>query len=500
MQKYFTIMTFFTIFTGACLIAILLTYSKISSKDSLNDNTVRSLVYTYILNAGSFILIITILSFLLFYIFKGYNTVQSQHSIVALFINIFIIVVFLSILYRFFDIGKYVKNSPLLRLIYNFIMYLPCLLIYLVETPIRYLIPTNKMNLPNQSVKDILNNEYTKTDTGTFILLAISIILLLIVIFYPYISEKIQLQGGKQIVNQTIYTNKFAQLFTIKQLTGMNTPDYQYGLSFWIYIDSEPPSTSSLYLTNGSIINVFDLPNILYNGVENSLIFTQKYTSGLYVDASNTEIDVSMNEYGFYNNNKYDHNQLYKDISNNIIQLNKSSSREFFKIKDIKLQKWNHVALNLYNGTMDIFYNGQLVKSQPGVVPYINMSDTLSIGDNNGINGGVCNVTFFNKPLNYSQIYYIYELLKNKSPPIIYKNINKSIVFTPSSTTVDSKGYTIYGADTNTTILTQSPAIMTLDSSSNDTQTSTQYTNAPTPFVMAPTNFRNILGSLVYYQ
>jgi hypothetical protein len=370
----------------------------------------------------------------------------------------------------------------------------------LVETPIRYLIPTNKMNLPNQSVKDILNNEYTKTDTGTFILLAISIILLLIVIFYPYISEKIQLQGGKQIVNQTIYTNKFAQLFTIKQLTGMNTPDYQYGLSFWIYIDSEPPSTSSLYLTNGSIINVFDLPNILYNGVENSLIFTQKYTSGLYVDASNTEIDVSMNEYGFYNNNKYDHNQLYKDISNNIIQLNKSSSREFFKIKDIKLQKWNHVALNLYNGTMDIFYNGQLVKSQPGVVPYINMSDTLSIGDNNGINGGVCNVTFFNKPLNYSQIYYIYELLKNKSPPIIYKNINKSIVFTPSSTTVDSKGYTIYGADTNTTILTQSPAIMTLDSSSNDTQTSTQYTNAPTPFVMAPTNFRNILGSLVYYQ
>lgn len=499
-QKYFTIMTFFTIFSGACLIAILLTYSNISSKDSLNNNTVRSLIYSYLLNAVSFIAIIFILGILLFYIFKGYNTIQSQHSIIALFINIFIVVVFLSLLYRFFDIGKLVKNSPILRLIINVIMYLPCLLIYLIETPISYLIPTNKINLTNKSVKDILNNEYTKTDTGTFVLLAIMIILLLIVIFYPFISEKIQLQGGKQIVNQTIYTNKYAPLFTIKQLTNMNTPDYQFGLSFWLYIDSEPPSNSSLYVTNGSVLNCAELPNILYNGVDNSLIFTQKYTTGILTDASNIQMDISMNEYGFYNDGKYDHNQLYKDVSNNVIELNKSSSKEFFRIKNIKLQKWNHIVLNLYNGTMDIFYNGQLVKSQPGVVPYINMSDTLSIGANNGINGGVCNVTFFDKPLHFTQIYYLYELFKNKSPPIIYKNINKTIVFTPSNTTVDSNKYTIYGSDTNTTILTQSPAIMSLDTSANTTSTTTQFTNAPTPFIMAPTNLRNVLGSLVYYQ
>lgn len=501
-KKYFTTMTLITIFAGACLIAILLTYNKISSKDSLNNNTVRSLIYQYLLNAGCFILIIVILGLLLFYIFKGYGNIQSQHSILAFLINIFIVVVFLSILYRFFNIEKYVKNSAFLKLIYNVIMYLPCLLIYLIETPISYLIPIRKLNPTNRSVKDIMNNEYNKTDTGTFVLFIIMVILLLIVIFYPSISEKIQLQGGKQIVNQTIYTDRYASLFTVKQLTNMSTPDYQYGLSFWLYIDSEPPNTSSLYLTNGSVLNFADLPNILYNGTNNSLIFMQKYTSGLYIDASNAETDISMNEYGFNNNNHYDHNQLYKDISNNTIQLNKTSSKEIFRLKNVKLQKWNHIVLNLYNGTMDIFYNGELVKSQPGVVPYINMSDTLSIGSNNGISGGVCNVTFFDQPLKYTQIYYLYELFKNKSPPIIYKNINKTIVFTPSNTTVstNSKKYTSYGSDTNTTILTQSPAIMTVDASSNDTQTSTQNTNAPTPFIMASKNFKNILGSLVYYQ
>jgi hypothetical protein len=435
--------------------------------------------------------------------FKAYGKIQSQNSIVTFFINLFIVVVFLSILYRFFDIGKYLKNSPFLRLIYNVIMYLPCLLIYLIETPINLLIPTNRINTTNRSVRDIFNNEYSRTDIGTVILFFIIIVLLLIVVFYPYVSQKIQLQGGKQIVNQTIYTNTEASLFTIKQLTNMSTPDYQYGLSFWLYIDSEPPNTSSLYLTNGSVLNFADLPNILYNGTDNSLIFTQKYTTGSYVDESNKEIDFSMNEYAFHNSKNSDYNQTYKDISNNIVQLNKMSHKEFFRLKNVKLQKWNHIVLNLYNGTMDIFYNGELVKSQPSVVPYINMSDTLSIGSNNGISGGVCNVTFFDKPLKYTQVYYLYELFKNKSPPVIYKNIDKTIVFTPSNPiTPASKSYTAYGSETNTTILTQSPAIMSLDASSNSTQTSTstQYTNTPTPYVMAPTTFKNIVNSLFYYQ
>lgn len=468
-KKYFTIITFISIFVGASLIAILLTYNKISSKSSLNDNTVRSSIYRYILNAGVFILIMGGLGLLLYYIFKLYGNIQSKHSILALFINLFIVVVFLSLIYRFFDIGTYLKNSSFFRLIYNVIMYIPCLFIYLIETPIQYLIPSSITKNANSSVKDAFNNEYNKTNIGSFILLLIMVILLLIYLIFPYLTENIQLQGGKQITNQTIYTNKQADLFSLKQLTNMTTPDYQYGLSFWLYIDSEPPSTSNLYLSNGSVLNFAETPNILYNGVKNTLIFTQKHTRE-YIDASNVDM----------------------------IHLDKNANKEIFTLENIQLQKWNHVALNLYNGTMDIFYNGQLVKSQPGVVPWIDVSSLLTIGSNNGISGGVCNMTFFNKPLTYNQIYYLYELFKNKTPPITHSNFNKTVVFNPSKNPSNNKKtYTQYGSDSNTTILTQSPAIMpSTTTTTTTTQTSQNNGNIPTPYVMAPSFLTRMINYL----
>lgn len=492
-KNYFTIITFISIFVGVSLIAILLSYSKISSKDSFNDNTVRSAIYRYILNAGMFILIMGGLGVLLYYIFKLYGNIQSKHSILALFINLFIVVVFLSLVYRFFDIGTYLKNSPFFKLIYNVIMYIPCLFIYLIETPIHYLIPSNMTRNANSSVKDAFNNEYNKTNIGSFLLLLIMILLLLFYLFFPYLTETIQLQGGKQITNQTIYTNKQADLFTMQQLTNMTTPDYQYGLSFWLYIDSEPPSTSNLYLSNGSVLNFAETPNILYNGTKNSLIFMQKHTRE-YIDASSNN---DMNEF-LYNRGLNSSNRptTRKGSSNNIIHFDKNAEKEIFRLENIQLQKWNHIALNLYNGTMDIFYNGQLVKSQPGVVPWIDVSSFLTIGSNNGISGGVCNMTFFNKPLTYHQVYYLYELFKNKTPPITYSNFNKTVVFNPSKNPTNKKTYTQYGSVTNTTILTQSPAIMPSTTNETTTQTNQNNGNIPTPYVMAPSFLTRVFHSL----
>jgi len=495
---YFTIITFISIFVGASLITILLTYGKISSNNSLNNNTVRSLIYRYILNAGIFILIMGGLGVLLYYIFKLYGNIQSKHSILALFINLFIVVVFLSLIYRFFDIGTYLKNSPFFQLIYNVIMYIPCLFIYLIETPIHYLIPSSITKNANLSVKDAFNNEYTKTNIGSIVLLIIMILLLLIYMFFPYLTEIIQLQGGKQITNQTIYTNKQADLFTLQQLTNMTTPDYQYGLSFWLYIDSEPPSTSNLYLSNGSVLNFAESPNILYNGVKNTLIFMQKHTRE-YVDASNVDINEFLYNRGLKGSNRPVTSKVssyMRDASNNIIHFDKNANKEIFRLENIQLQKWNHIALNLYNGTMDIFYNGQLVKSQPGVVPWIDVSSFLTIGSNNGISGGVCNMTFFDKPLTYTQIYYLYELFKNKTPPITHSNFNKTVVFIPNKTPSNKKTYTQYGSDSNTTILTQSPAIMPSTTPETTTQKPENNGNIPTPYVMAPSFLTRLFNPL----
>jgi len=384
-------------------------------------------------------------------------------------------------------------------------MYIPCLFIYLIETPIHYLIPSSMTKNANSSVKDAFNNEYNKTNLGSFLLLLIMILLLLFYLFFPYLTERIQLQGGKQITNQTIYTNKQADLFTMQQLTNMTTPDYQYGLSFWLYIDSEPPSTSNLYLSNGSVLNFAETPNILYNGTKNSLIFMQKHTRE-YIDVSNA--NVNMNEF-LYNRNLNIPNETtrptrkgtlssyMRDASNNIIHFDKNAEKEIFRLENIQLQKWNHIVLNLYNGTMDIFYNGQLVKSVPGVVPWTDVSNFLTIGSNNGISGGVCNMTFFDKPLTYNQVYYLYELFKNKTPPITYSNFNKTVVFNPSKNPTNKNPYT-HGSVTNTPILTQSPAIMPSTTNQPTTQTTQNNGNIPTPYVMAPSFLTKLFNSFSY--
>lgn len=147
---------------------------------------------------------------------------------------------------------------------------------------------------------------------------------------------------------------------------------------------------------------------------------------------------------------------------------------------------------------MDVFYNGQLVKSQPGVVPWIDVSSLLTIGSNNGISGGVCNMTFFDKPLTYNQIYYLYELFKNKTPPITYSNFNKTVVFNPSKNPSNNKKtYTQYGSDSNTTILTQSPAIIQQITDKQKTTNTTQNNgNIPTPYVMAPSFLTRVINYL----
>jgi len=98
------------------------------------------------------------------------------------------------------------------------------------------------------------------------------------------------------------------------------------------------------------------------------------------------------------------------------------------------LQKWNNIIINYNGGVLDVFLNGELVKSDIGVVPYYTL-DNLTIGENDGINGGICNVVYFNKPLTATKINNLYNSVKFKTPPttndsnttiINYKNVTTS--------------------------------------------------------------------------
>ena len=151
-----------------------------------------------------------------------------------------------------------------------------------------------------------------------------------------------------------------------------------------------------------SILNFGNKPNVLYNVKSNTLFVTMQQKD------------------------------LQKTTNNKLIDFDEEGNRILYKNENVLLQKWNNIVINYNGGIFDIFLNGELVKSDNGVVPYYKL-DNLTIGQDNGLKGGICNVVYFKRALNSANIYYLYNMVKDKQLPvlnynnetIIKKNINK---------------------------------------------------------------------------
>ena len=96
---------------------------------------------------------------------------------------------------------------------------------------------------------------------------------------------------------------------------------------------------------------------------------------------------------------------------------------------NILLQKWNNIIINYNGGTLDIFLNGELLKSVIEVIPKMTL-DNLVIGAPSGIEGKICNVNYFTTALDVTQIYNLYNYVKNKTPPVS-KDSKDTIIYIP---------------------------------------------------------------------
>lgn len=179
----------------------------------------------------------------------------------------------------------------------------------------------------------------------------------------------------KILLGEPIYTDKKTNIGGYEDMgSAVGSFNYNYAISAWVFIHNQPPSRSKAQTEFTSILNYANKPNILFNGEKNTLRIT---------------MDDSLDR-----------------------------QKVIYETSDFSLQKWNNIVVNYNGGTLDIFINGKLVSSTSSIVPFMTY-DAITVGSDDGVSGGICNVTYFPAPLSLTKIKVFYKSLKNKNPPIV---------------------------------------------------------------------------------
>ena len=336
------------------------------------------------------------------------NEPSTITFILKLLMSVMIFVIPILTIYIILFLTEFEKDFPyttiILTIILSFILI--SILLFAFKITKNKLFPTNKLNTGHSELSfsnllkysflyipclmnefiDYLKYEYSITTTSSISTLIISSLLIVLYLVVPMIVKKMNNFGSTQLLEGPTYISKYTKLGSFDELSRqtLNTDNiiidmynYTYCISFWVNINPQPPNTSPAYNEFISLFNYGKKPEILYKASNNYLLI--KMLQG----KDGEEI-------------------IYKS-SNSL---------------DFKLQKWNHFCINYNKGTLDIFLNNELLATKSEIVPYVS-TDSIGCGSAGGIEGGICNIRYYDRILSKSQIYNEYENFKNKNPPII---------------------------------------------------------------------------------
>jgi hypothetical protein len=325
------------------------------------------------------------------------GNLSTTSGIVSFVLNLLLVLAVLSLVYKLFT-GTPLFKVPIVKFIVNILFYIPCLLVNFIDGAVWLF---GKAKGVGVGVGVGFKTGKTEPSTTTHWILLVLIILLFILYFsLPYIQKQVSKQGGKLLLNNPVSLTSQNTLASYQSLNDSTEYDYQYAISFWFNLDAVGPNTSSTANTFTSIMSYGGKPNVMFNAAQNTLMITMK--------------------------NKDPTQKIISDVHDadgNLI---------VYRLEGVLLQKWNHLLINYNGGTLDIFYNGELVKTVTGVVPYMEY-DSLNIGYENGVHGQICNLNYFDKNITLQQVYYLYNLVKDQTPPVSY-NSKATIIKIPDST------------------------------------------------------------------
>jgi len=401
MTNYGGPVVFFSLFVGIIMVIMITIYQYYlanPSKANLLEKDSSPLVFLikgfYILGSlgVSFGLILGAL--LLMGVFD--QDASKSNSWGHFIFNFILFSAMLGIIYKLANAGGFLDKNPYYRLILNTLLYIPCIFTTIISP--------------------LFNKSETPPNPFEIKMLILSLVLLvgyflLVFLIKPYIQKVYLKQGGKQLINQPVSTDVLTNVSSYQLLSGNDKLNYQYAISFWFYLDAFSTTKMAQILSYG------ENPSINYSSANNTL-----YIMVNQPDTSLIEKTINNNAI----NNTAIHNKTINDIE--LVktmpfgkEIDANGNRIIYTHPDVKLQKWNHIVLNYSGGTLDIFYNGMLVKSAIEVVPYIKFN-MLTIGSNNGVSGNVANLMYFKTPLDILKINTLYVSLKNNNPPVIPEN------------------------------------------------------------------------------
>jgi len=255
-------------------------------------------------------------------------------------------------------------------------------------------------------------DQFKLTPYSVYSFICLEIVLVVVYLFLPDIASEVTgTSNSILLVDNVMYLNKGGQtIATSDMLKIPPTPDQtvgsylnNYSISMWVYVNPHSPNVEAY--NKESVIMNYGFTDA--NGVQHVKPMLRYYGGGV------NDQPIERNKYVFYFS-KYPPTNQYV------------TEQDTFYDVTIPNQKWNHIVFNYTNNHADVFINGILERSfsMVNAMPTYNDLDTITIGEENGLDGGVANVVYYRHPLSEDQIAFLYNSKMGSDPPISSKNLN----------------------------------------------------------------------------
>jgi hypothetical protein len=229
------------------------------------------------------------------------------------------------------------------------------------------------------------------TPYSIYLFIVVEILLIIIYAFLPEITGQITGEDESILLQDKIlFLDKSRMLCNSDKLKILEETNYRtnYCISFWTYINIHP-HTHPGYNSEREILT--------YGFTDQHGIDHVKPMVRYYGGGGGDDQPIERNKLIFYFS-RYPPVKQYA-----------TDEHTFYDVT-IEPQKWNQITMNYNRNKVEIYINGHLERTflMNKNLPIYNDLDKITIGDDNGIDGGICNVRYYKHPLSPEQIALTY--------------------------------------------------------------------------------------------